>query len=187
MRIGLDIDDTICNTFDLVLPCICEHFNLNYEKDKKKRINYRDFDFEGFKEYALKNYNDIIPNSPLKKGVIKYIKKLRKRGHQIIFITGRDTTEFEDPYKITYDYLNKNKVPYDKLLVNRLDKGNVCVEENIDIYFDDEPINYKNVEAKGVEVYLFTKYSNELLDGYKRINSIKEIYKIIKNKEKNKV
>ena len=70
MRIGLDIDDTICNTFDLVLPCICEHFNLNYEKDKKKRINYRDFDFEGFKEYALKNYNDIIPNSPLKKGVI---------------------------------------------------------------------------------------------------------------------
>ena len=55
-------------------------------------------------EYALKNYKDIIPDSPLKKGVIKYIKKLRKRGHQVIFITGRNTTEFEDPYTLTYNY-----------------------------------------------------------------------------------
>lgn len=187
MRIGIDIDDTICNTFDLVLPYICEHFNLDYEEYKKKRISYRDFTFEGFQEYALKNYKYIIPNSPLKKGVIKYIKKLRRRGHQIIFITGRDTTEFEDPYTITYNYLIKNNVPFDKLLVNRLDKGNACIEENIDIYFDDEPRNYKSVEARGIDVYLFNRYSNELLDGFKRVNSIKEIYKIIKKKEKNKV
>lgn len=187
MRIGLDIDDTICNTFDLVLPYICEHFNLDYKEYKKKRISYKDFNFEGFKEYALKNYKDIIPNSPLKKGVIKYIKKLRNRGHQIIFITGRDTTEFEDPYTITYNYLVKNKVPFDKLLVNRLDKGDACIEESIDIYFDDEPRNYKSVEARGTDVYLFNRYSNQLLEGFKRVNSIKEIYKIIKKKEKNKV
>ena len=182
MRIGLDIDDTICNTFDLVLPYICEHFNLDYEEYKKKRISYKDFNFEGFQEYAFKNYKNIIPNSPLKKCVIKYIKKLRRRGHQIIFITGRDTTEFEDPYTLTYNYLIKNKVPFDKLLVNQLDKGAACKKENIDIYFDDEPRNYKSVESSGIDVYLLTKYANELLEDYKRVNSIKEIYKIIKNK-----
>ena len=138
-------------------------------------------------EYALKNYKDIIPDSPLKKGVIKYIKKLRKRGHQVIFITGRNTTEFEDPYTLTYNYLIKNKVSFDKLLVNQLDKGAAYKKENIDIYFDDEPRNYKSVESSGIDVYLFTKYANELLEDYKRVNSIKEIYKIIKNKEKNKV
>ena len=30
MRIGLDIDDTICDTFELVLPHICKYYNLNY-------------------------------------------------------------------------------------------------------------------------------------------------------------
>ena len=137
-------------------------------------------------EYALKNYKDIIPNSPLKKGVIKYIKKLRKRGHQVIFITGRDTTEFEDPYTLTYNYLKENKIPFDGLLVNQLNKGESCKKENIDIYFDDEPRNYKSVEAMGIDVYLFNRYSNELLEGYNRVNSIKDIYKIIKKKEKNK-
>ena len=187
MRIGLDIDDTICDTFDLVLPHICKNFNLDYEEYKKKRISYEDLIFDGFQEYALKNYKNIIPNSPLKKGVIKYIKKLRKRGHKIIFITGRDTTEFEDPYTLTYNYLNKNKIPFDKLLVNSLDKGEACKKENIDIYFDDEPSNYKSVESRGIDVYLFSRYSNELLDGYKRVKSIKQIYKIVKKKEKNKV
>ena len=36
MRIGLDIDDTICNTFELALPHICEHFNLDYKEYRKK-------------------------------------------------------------------------------------------------------------------------------------------------------
>ena len=37
-----------------------------------------------------------------------------------------------------------------------------------------------------IDVYLFNRYSNELLEGYNRVNSIKNIYKIIKKKEKNK-
>ena len=187
MRIALDIDDTICNTFDIVLPSVCKQYNLDYEEYKKKRISYKDFKFDGFFDYALNNYKYIIPNSKLKKGVVKYIKKLRRRGHQIIFITGRCNKEFEDPYTLTYDYLKKNKVPYDKLLVNQLDKGKACIEEKIDVYFDDEPKNYEIVEKVGIDVYLFTRYSNELLDNFKRVNSIKEIYKIIKKKEKNKV
>ena len=27
-----------------------------------------------------------------------------------------------------------------------------------DIYFDDEPRNYKSVESSGIDVYLFTRY-----------------------------
>ena len=120
---------------------------------------------------------------------IEMAKKIRQENGsvQIIFITGRCNKEFEDPYTLTYDYLKKNKVPYDKLLVNQLDKGKACIEEKIDIYFDDDPKNYESVEKVGIDVYLFTRYSNELLDNFKRVNSIKEIYKIIKKKEKNKV
>ena len=32
MRIGIDIDDTICDTFDFVLPYCCKYYGVDYEK-----------------------------------------------------------------------------------------------------------------------------------------------------------
>lgn len=188
MRIGLDIDDTICNTYDLVLKYVCKYYNLNYKEYKNKKISYDYFkkNLESFQIYAKNNYKYIIPNSPLKKGVIKYITKLKKRGHEIIFITGRDYDEFDDPYNITYNFLIKNKVPFDKLLTSRLNKGEACLEEKIDIYFDDEFKNYESVKKVGIEVYLFSKRANKYIKNVRRVDNFRNIYKIIKNKEKNK-
>lgn len=189
MKIGLDIDDTICDTFELVLPYICKFYNLDYKEYKNKKISYDYFkeNLENFSTFAKNNYKYIIPNSPLKRGVIKYITKLRKRGHEIIFITGRDYDEFDDPYNTTYNYLIENNIPFDKLLTNKLNKGQTCVEEQIDVYFDDEIKNYSSVVEQGIDVYLFTKRANKDIKNVSRVNNFKEIYKLIKRKEKNKV
>lgn len=38
MRIGIDMDDTICDSIEAMLPHICREYNLNYEEEKRKGI-----------------------------------------------------------------------------------------------------------------------------------------------------
>lgn len=37
MRIGIDIDDTIMDTFDYMVPFVAEYFGLDPDEMKKKR------------------------------------------------------------------------------------------------------------------------------------------------------
>ena len=43
MRIGIDIDDTICSTFDFVLPYCCKYYGIDYNEAKEKKIFLRIF------------------------------------------------------------------------------------------------------------------------------------------------
>lgn len=187
MRIGLDIDDTICDTYDFVLPYICKYYNLDYKTIKKRNLGYAYFkqNCEGFFDFAKKIYKVIIPKSPLKRGVIKYINKLKKDGHEIILITGRDNTEFDNPYQITYDYLISNNVPFDTLITGVNEKGPVCLDEKIDIFIDDLAKNCVDVSAVGIKSYLFNHPNNKGYKGIKRIRNFRHLYKIIKKEGKN--
>jgi len=65
------------------------------------------------------------------------IHNLKELGHTIIIITAR-TDEFHDnPYRQSKEWLEKNNIEYDKLVVNARDKGMACIEEKIDLYIDD--------------------------------------------------
>lgn len=182
MRIGIDIDDTICNTFEEVLPYVCKFYNLDYKTIKKQKLDYNYFmnNYDNYYDFAKQNYKYIIPNVSLKKGVIKYLNKIKKLGHEIIFITSRGMKGYDNPYQITYDYLVKNSVPFDSLITCAEDKGEVCVEEQIDIFFDDDINNYKNVAKRGIDVYLYTIDSNKKYNNVRRVKNFHQIYKIVK-------
>ena len=139
MRIGIDIDDTICSTFDFILPYCCKYYGIDYNEAKEKgySLEYLINNY-GYYDFAKKYYGKIIPYVPLKKDVVKYLNKIKKRGHQIIFITARSSRGYDNPYQLTYDYLVKNKVPFDELITDVLEKDKACVDESIDIYLDNE-------------------------------------------------
>ena len=88
MRIGIDIDDTICDTIEHILPYACEYYGLNYEVLKKEDIGYGYFfkNYDDFYDFAKAYYYKIVPTIPLRKGVIKYLKKLKSLGHEIILL-----------------------------------------------------------------------------------------------------
>lgn len=182
MRIGVDIDDTICNTFEYVLPYVCEFYSLNYKELKKQNIAYSYFtkNYADFYEFAKANYYKIVPYVPLNKGVLKYLKKIKSLGHEIVFITARGKRGYDNAYQVTYDYLVKNKVPFDALIVDAQDKGQVCVDEHIDMFFDDDINNYRSVELRGIDVYLFSIRANKKYHGVRRVKNFKQIYNIVK-------
>lgn len=40
MKIGIDIDDTICSTREIINKGICKDFNINYEEALKSKKAY---------------------------------------------------------------------------------------------------------------------------------------------------
>lgn len=181
MRIGIDIDDTICDTLEFVLPYCCKYYGINYSEVKDYPISYF-IDNYGYYDFAKKYYGKIMPYVPLKKDVVKYLDKLKKRGHQIIFITARSNRGYDNPYQLTYDYLVKNNVPFDTLITDAEKKDLACIEEEIEIYIDDDLNNCMAVSNKGIKTYLICKQKNKNL---KIVKNFKQIYKLIKKEEKN--
>ena len=102
MNIGIDIDDTICDTMKDIIPKICEYYNLdrlefenNLAKDNTiiSKLAY-------YKEFAKKYYPEVIPNLKVYEDAKKTIKKL-KQNNKIIFITARNTLGKEWSYKVS--------------------------------------------------------------------------------------
>lgn len=186
MRIGIDIDNTICDTFTFVLPYCCKYYGVSYEEAKEKKYSYEYFlKNYGYYDFVKKYYSKLIPYVPLKKNVVKVLNKLKKRGHEIIFITARSNRGFDNHYQITYDYLIKNNVPFDTLITNATAKDKVCLDEEIDIYIDDNVNECFNVSKSNIRVLLIDTIYNKDNKEFIRVKNFRNLYRLIKKEEKN--
>lgn len=179
MRIGIDIDDTICDTCEFLIPHLSEHFKV--DKKLLENIDITDYNalnctYEEYIKYVKENYKNFALNYKLKYCACEIINKLKDEGHQIIFITARSFRGFDDPYKTSFDYLKKNNIKFDKIIVNAKNKGQVCVDEKIDIFIDDSIENCISVYDKKVPVLLFNTRYNKNCNLFKRVFDWKEIY-----------
>ncbi len=183
MKIGIDIDDTMADTFDYLIPYIAEFFDIDINYLKDNNISYSNLPEEMKKrelEFAKKYYDKVIPNTPFKPKVAEYINKIKELGHEIIVITARDKTLYTDEYKTTIEELNNNKINYDKLICD-FDKAKVCKIEKIDLFIDDSIANCSKVNELGIETIVFNSKSNikDKTNLY-RVDNWEEIYEKIK-------
>ncbi len=183
MKIGIDIDDTMADTFDYLMPYIAEFFEVDISYLKGNNISYSNLPEEMKKkelECAKKYYDKVIPSTPFKPKVAEYIDKIKKLGHEIIVITARDKTLYTDEYKTTIEELKNNNIHYDKLICD-FDKTKVCENEKVDLFIDDSIANYKKVRKLGIETILFSSKGNiqDKTNLYK-VDNWKEIYEKIK-------
>lgn len=185
MRIGIDIDDTICSTFDFVLPYCCKYYGIDYNEAKEKgySLEYLINNY-GYYDFAKKYYGKIIPYVPLKKDVVKYLNKIKRRGHQIIFITARSNRGYDNPYQLTYDYLIKNNIPFDELITDALEKEKACVDESIDVYLDNDINNCIKTKNIGINTYLSISENSQKNKDFKCVKNFKQFYNLIKKEEK---
>lgn len=184
MKIGIDIDDTMADTFDYLMPYIAEFFNIDIKYLKDNNISYSNLPEEMKErelEFAKKYYDKIIPDTPFKAKVTEYIDKIKALGHEIIVITARDKTLYTDEYKTTIEELQNNNIHYDKLICN-FDKAKICKTEKIDLLIDDSITNCNKVNELGIEVILFSSKANvnDKTSLY-RVNNWKDVYEKIKN------
>lgn len=185
MKIGIDIDDTITNSWEHYIPIYSQLFNVSIDELKKSTPYYESIKgkctLEEYYNYMLPIYDAVTPNITLKENVKETIDKLYELGHQVIFITSRGK-DHTDPYQASKNYLDKHNIKYDKIIVDSKDKGKVCQEEQIDLFIDDSIKHCKSVSSKGIDVILFGTNYNKQIKEFKRIETWDEIYEYIKSR-----
>ena len=163
MRIGIDIDDTLTDVKNELIKA-GENYARSLGKDIKVDKNFEDknnngnkwqemfqFNYEELK-YFLKDIQESITNKAKpRENVVEVINKIKNDGNEIIIITARDSEFHDDPYKYSNDWLDKNNIYYDKLVVNARNKDDACIEEKIDLFIDDSKNNCLIVEKAGIK------------------------------------
>ncbi len=182
MRIGIDIDDTITNTWQTLMPILSKRFNITFDKESLP-YHHQLKELISIDEYykITREYEDILKNVPIKENVSNIINKLKEEGNEIIFITARGKG-YNDPYTATKEYLEKNNILYDKLIINSWNKANICKEEKIDLFIDDSYKHCKEVSKLGIEVIMIKTNYNKNNQEFNLIEDWESIYKYIKNR-----
>lgn len=181
MRIGIDVDDTITDTYPLLLAFIAKEYNLDLDALLESKPSYGVLKktLPNYREFARNNLENVAKNVKLKSDVVEYLEKLKQDGHEIIFITARTYRDYSNPFELTYKYLKDNGVPFDKLVVDIKDKGTECLKENIDIFIDDDNGNCESIMKAGIPCLQFHVCFNLMTKGTKKVYSWKEVYDYI--------
>ena len=183
MRIGVDIDDTITNSWECLIPYYSKIFGIP-EETLHKSLPYHNsvkhlITLDEYFKILKPVYDQVIPNITIKDGVKETIDKLYELGHKVYFITARGI-DHTDPYKTSKDYLDKHGIKYEKILVGSLDKAQVCEKEHIDLFIDDSVKHCLAVSKLGIDVLLFEAYYNKYCTDVKHVKSWQEIYEYVK-------
>lgn len=190
MNIGIDIDDTIANTFEVI-----EKFAKEYiECILKRKFEIKDVSniehkwirkLYGWNNEEDKNfwdmyYEKICKEAKPKKNVAKTIEKLSK-DNKIIIITSR--TKDENIIHITKEWLQDNKIKYDKLIMGIWNKKNNVIQNNVDLYIDDSIANCLEVSSVGIKTFMMDAYINRNFKGkyIEKVYSWDEILNKIEN------
>ena len=155
MKIGIDLDDTICRTTEIVHDRVekyaaSENLNpLDIMNDEVLK--------EGFFSIYLE---DIYANVEMKREVNKVIKRIKNRGNEIYIITSRSSNfvpTVKNVRDITEKWLQEHNIEVDKIIVAVYGekKAEACKRYDIDLMIDDDPYNYKKVTAAGIKCLLY--------------------------------
>lgn len=195
MRIGIDIDNTLTKVQDklnkaafdyaISLGKKIDNYDNPLEDIKNNGDTYKkkfQFTYEELK-YFLKEIQEEITNNALPRENVKnVIDKLKEDGHEIYIVTARDSEFHDDPYKLSKEWLDKNSIYYDKLIVNAREKSSVCKDENIDLFIDDQLNNCLSVTNVGIKTIMIT----DKIYNYNEITQLQnwnEIYNYVNEME----
>ncbi len=185
MIIGIDIDDTISKTNEMLIKTAL-WYDEKYVKGKgfKNKKAYSLMDMFYWSVLDVDNFMKYIRNSKFFSEVepiceaAKYIGMLKDEGNKIIFITRR--TNSLKVKLTTMKWLKKNGFKYDKLILGAKNKGEICNLEGVSFFVDNDIKNILNVSDYGIKTVLmgdaYNKDENELV----RVESWKEIYDLTK-------
>jgi len=168
IRIGVDIDDCMCNTLEMDFCCAYYKYKkLNklhddidktyFDVTKSFNIENGDQFFIKEKQYIMKHNDCMYP----KVFVAEVLKKLIKKGFEIVIITSRaDKFWNGNSKRFAKKWLRKYKIPYNKIYTDVVDKSQVCLQEKIDLMIEDNHHNVININNTGIKsILLKTTYN----------------------------
>lgn len=195
MIIGIDIDNTLTEVQEELNQAAFEYAkklgkdvndaNNPLEDIKNNGDTYKakfKFNYEEL-QYFLREIQEKITNKAMPRvGVVETIKKLRKEGHLIYIITARDSEFHDDPYSLSKNWLDKNNIEYDKLIVNARQKAPVCNQEKVELFIDDQLNNCLDIQKIGIKAIRISD-DNKTFENIITLHNWNEIYRYIAEME----
>ena len=189
MNIGIDIDDTISDTFESAIIYAKEYIREELKREpnidmSKVRDHYYirdmfDLSHEEAEAFWEKYYTKIIDNVQPKKFSVEMINKLKEEGNNIIIITARWNGENINAFEISEKWLKKHNLNFDKMYVGIENKAEIAIKEDINLFIDDSIRNCEEVSAAGIKSYLFNSETNKHINQHENIDRVyswEEIY-----------
>ncbi len=178
MRIGIDIDDVITNTSDIL-----EKFIASSKNSEKIRAHMKDImkgtptDPEVI-DFCTNIYLKVFQKVQIKPNADTVILHLLDEGHEVYLITARGNRMefFKGAEELTRAFLDNNDIRYTRIIFNAIDKAQICVNTNIDLLIDDSVEHCEDVRKVGINSILFTSSVNKNIDTtIERVNNWKEL------------
>ena len=108
MRIGIDLDNTVCNTHEEV-----NKYKEKYAKDNNIDISEIKSNNDYHEDFFSKYMIEILSNATIKDNVSEVIKRLKDKGNEIYIITARSNNYISkriDTLKPTDDIINYEEI-----------------------------------------------------------------------------
>jgi uncharacterized HAD superfamily protein len=191
MRIAIDFDGTIANTYILQKQFCKEKYGIDLPwaamVGSLRKQFLTDEQILEVKKYA---HSPATLDAPLVPGAREAIQNLISAGHTIIILTGRVAAGAQS----AKEYLKRNKIPYNHFLFvsddekRRLADGtilskNVVVNRlRLDVIIDDQLKGLGALAGNGVTVIIINQLWNQqekLQSGVLRINCWKDIVELL--------
>lgn len=187
MNIGIDIDDTISETYEMLFGYAQKYTIEDLGKSGEiQRIEtpthhvievMHKWDKGEFDKFFEKYYAEFLEKVNIKPFAKDVIQKLSEN-NKIILITARWELKNTNVTEITKEWLKRNEVPYDKIITDAQDKASIAKENSIDLFIDDSFENCKKVSDNGIKSFVMetrtnTKYNDERIT---RVYSWPHIY-----------
>ncbi len=179
MNIGIDLDDTIINSFEDLMPYFAQYFNLDINYCKQNKYSYNNYpdNLKDKKREFIEflRSHKLLNSISIKEGAREVIKYLHDNNFKIIIITARNNEVLSNAFSETKRYLDENDIIYDKLFCEH-DKHKILISEKIDFFIDDsiKGLEY-NVDACKYPVLFNSKINAEESTRFTRVNSWGEI------------
>ena len=171
MNIGIDIDDTISKTFEIVCE-LAKKYNTE-ELKRNEEINLNKDITSPIWCKELFEWNEDEENNFWKKYYLKYIEEVEvkekaretinklAKDNNIILITARFDDNTKKAEKVTKKWLEKNEIKYNKLFMGHLDKRKIAQENQIDIFIDDNFSTCKEIADLGIKTFMMDSKLNK--------------------------
>lgn len=188
MRIGIDIDDTISDTYEVAFA-YAQYYTIN-ELGRSGEIQnvsikshfytreIHNWNEEEEMNFWHKYYGEIIKQVKPFTFAQETIKKLKQEGNEIIIITARWPETNCDIQSITLKWLEENNIQYDDIVFNAENKAQVALDKKIDLFIDDSFKNCTDVANAGIKTYIMNCRTNKDLENENitRVYSWPDIY-----------
>ena len=187
MKIGIDIDDTISDTYNSLFPYAqkytIETLGRSGKLNTMQAVNHmyirtmHNWTDTEDQEFWNMYYDTFVKDVKIKPLAKEYLDKLAK-DNEIYLITARFPGRSVNIKELTIDWLKENEVPYDKLIFDAQDKVSIAKNLGLDLFIDDSYTNCKAISESGIKTLIMDSVVNSKfdIDNVTRVFSWPHIY-----------